>query len=437
MASNTTVSANTITKWGPIQLLSGISKKNMTIYVIGSAFMMIFSTFVPQAQPFILTEILHIPADQQGQLSGYLGFAHTLVGLIMPGVWGAISDKTGRRIVYAIGFLITAIGVAIYPLAGSLVMLYLIRMLFATGTNASMTMSNTLLGDYVDKKDRGKAYGIVAAAGGIGALLTVFLFLRLPSIFQNAGFSAANAGRYTFWIVALFGILAMSIVGFGLMGKTLRQSQEKRSVLLIAQEALRAARDPRISLAYATNFVSSSAISVVGTFFTLWIVTYGTTQAGLTSAAALARAGMIIGISQLSTLIAAPIFGILSDKIGRIQAVSLATGLTAIFFAATALISNPLSGMMILLGFLIGLVQISGVITGGALVAAQAPDSVRGAVMGFYGFCGALGIMATFLISGFLFDHWIYQGPFILSAVCCAIVAVWGLLIKNKDKKGA
>ncbi|NTV38134.1 MAG: hypothetical protein HGA82_02985, partial [Anaerolineales bacterium] len=39
-------------KWGPIQLLAGVKRSNMTAYVIGSVFMMMFSTFVPQAQPF-------------------------------------------------------------------------------------------------------------------------------------------------------------------------------------------------------------------------------------------------------------------------------------------------------------------------------------------------------------------------------------------------
>ncbi len=423
-------------KWGPIQLLAGVKRGNMTAYVIGSVFMMMFSTFVPQAQPFILTEILHIPAEQQGQLSGYLGFAHTLVGLVMPGIWGTLSDRLGRRIVYALGFLISAIGIAIYPLAGSVVLLYAVRMLFATGTNASTTMNNALLGDYVDNKDRGKAYGLVATAGGIGAMLTVFLFLRLPSVFQDVGLSAVAAGRYTYWIVAGLGLLAMVIVGTGLMARTTKPGEERRAVLQIARDALQAAaKDPGISLAYGINFVASGAISVVGTFFTLWIVTYGTTQADLTSAEALARAGMIIGISQISGLIAAPVFGILSDRMGRVRAVSLAAGLTALVFAATLLISNPLSGLMILLGLFMGFVQISGIITGGALVAQQSPEAVRGSVMGFYGFCGALGIMLAFLLGGVLFDQWIYQGPFVLSAVLCGLVAVWGLLVNKLVRK--
>ena len=197
-------------KWGPIRLQPGVSLGNMTVYILGFVFTMLFSTFVPQAQPFILTEVLKIPAEQQGSLSGTLGLAQTVIGLIMPGIWGTLSDKTGRRIVYGIGFLLAASGIILYPLAGSLVLLFIFRMIFAAGSNAANTMSNALLGDYIDSRDRGKALGINAMFGGIGALLTVFLFLRLPSIFQNGGVSIINSGRYTYWIVAGLGLAAVS-----------------------------------------------------------------------------------------------------------------------------------------------------------------------------------------------------------------------------------
>lgn len=422
-------------KWGPLRLLPGISKGNASVFILGFVFTMLFATFVPQAQPFILTEVLRIPTEQQGQVSGYLGLAQTIVGLIMPSIWGTISDKTGRRLVYGIGFLLAAAGIILYPLAGTLVALFLFRMIFAAGSNAATTMSNALTGDYIDQKDRGKAVGLTSMAGGIGALLTVFLFLRLPSMFQNGGSDAVSAGRFTYWIVAAFGLIATLLVWFGLKGKSPTQTGEKRKGLQIAREALAAAAaDPGISLAYGVNFVASGAVTAIGTFFTLWIVTYGTVQGGLTSAEALAKAGMIMGISQIMGLIASPIFGVLSDKIGRVRAVILSTTLTAIAFAATLLISNPLNNIMIVLGLCLGFTQISGLITGGSLVTKQAPESVRGAVMGFYGFCGALGIMLAFLLGGWLFDHWMYQGPFVLAAVLCACVAVWAVLVNKKIK---
>ena len=422
-------------KWGPIRLRAGVGKKNMTVYVLGWLCAMLLSTFVPQAQPFLLNEILRIPASEQGALTGLLGLAATLVGLIMPGIWGTVSDRTGRKLVYGLGLLLAALGIILCPLAASVFALFLVRMLFATGSNAYSTMSNALLGDYIDEADRGKAIGMTAFAGGIGALLTVFIFLRLPSSFQRLGLSPASSGFYTYCIVAGIGLFAMIMVLVGLLGKSEAQARNRRGFLSIAKEALAAAKTyPGIRLAFAVNFVASGAIIAVGSFFSLWLVTYGTTHAGLSSAEALARAGMIMGISQMMGLVAAPIFGILSDKLGRVPSVCLATGLTALAFAATVLIANPLSGAMIALGLFIGFFQTSGVITGGALIAQEAPEGVRGAAMGFYGFCGALGIMTVSVLGGWLFDHWIYQGPFVLIACLSALVSIWGIFVARRGR---
>lgn len=429
--------AITAKKWGPVLLQPNVKPANMTVYVLGAMFAMLLSTFVPQAQPFILTEIMHIPTSQQGVLTGYLGLAATIVGLIVPGIWGTLSDKFGRRIVYAIGLVISVLGIVIYPLAGSLVGLYLCRSLFSAGSNASQTMSTALLGDYVDNKDRGKAYGMVAMSSGVGALLTVFIFLKLPDIFMSKGLSTLSAARYTYWIVALVGIAAMTMILTGLLGKSKTQGEEKRSALQIAKEALQAARrDPIISLAYGVTFAATGAITVIGTFFTLWMQTYGTTVAGLTSAEALAKAGMIMGITQVMGLISSPIFGVLSDKMPRVLSVVLTAGLTVLAYASTLFITNPLGIGMILLGLFLGFVQISGVITGGALIAQQTPDSVRGSVMGFYYFCAALGTMLASVLGGFLFDNWIPQGPFVLSAVLSLVVVLWGLNVYAKTRKG-
>lgn len=422
-------------KWGPIQLMPGVGLGNMTVYVLGFVFTMLFSTFVPQAQPFILTEILKVPQSSQGEISGYLGFAATLMGILLSGVWGTLSDKTGRRTVYALGLLLGAVGIAIFPLASTVVMLYLARMVFAAGSNAANTMSNTLLADYIDNKDRGKAMGFTAMSGGIGALLTVFFFLRLPAMLENSGLTTENAGRYTYWIVAGLGLVATLIIWRGLLGKSQAQAEEKRSFLKIVQDALQAARkDAGISLAYGVNFVASGAVTVVGTFFSLWIVTYGTTTGGLTSAEALSRAGMILGISQMMGLVASPMFGVLADRIPRTLAVSIATGAIALIYALTLLISDPLSGMMIVLGLFIGFVQTSGLITGGALIAQQSPEAVRGSVMGFYGFCGALGTMTTALVGGLLFDLWLPQAPFVFVGGLCALVTVWGLIVTRRER---
>ena len=82
-----------------------------------------------------------------------------------------VRSRTGvRRTLRLTGLFLSAVGIFIFPLAGTIALLYLARMVFASGSNASNTMSNALLADYIDNKDRGKAFGITASFGGIGAL---------------------------------------------------------------------------------------------------------------------------------------------------------------------------------------------------------------------------------------------------------------------------
>lgn len=165
-------------QWGPIRLQAGIKRGNMTVYVLGFVFTMLFSTFVPQAQPFILTEILHIPTEMQGQLSGTLGLAQVIIGLIMPSIWGTLSDKAGRRIVYAIGFLLAACGLILYPLAGTIVALFLFRMLFAAGSNAV----NTILRAMRMTISKNKGFIMFSPYDGkIGGLDELYLFPKIKS----------------------------------------------------------------------------------------------------------------------------------------------------------------------------------------------------------------------------------------------------------------
>ena len=88
------------------------------------------------------------------------------------------------------------------------------------------------------------------------------------------------------------------LLGVGLQKRTRIQKEQKKSIWMISPRRPGCGRYPGIALAYMAAFISRGDMVIVGTFFTLWIVTYGTAQAGISTADALARAGMIIGISQ-------------------------------------------------------------------------------------------------------------------------------------------
>jgi MFS family permease len=187
-----------------------------------------------------------------------------------------------------------------------------------------------------------------------------------------------------------------------------------------------------VALAYAAAFVSRGDFAVVGTFFTLWVTTYGTTEAGLSTAEALAAGGIVIGISQGVVLLTAPLFGVIADRINRVTSVLIALAISAVGYGSTILVDDPLGGMIYVSATLIGLGEISGLIASGVLIAQQAPRDIRGSVIGVFSFFGAVGVMAATGIGGQLFDNWRPQGPFVLFSVFSLLVLLWGLTIRNK-----
>ena len=418
-------------KFGPIRLVQGVTVTNMFTYYFATVTGLVLFTFLPQFQPFLLAEMLSIPESQQGVISGNLSLFGEIIILLTIGGWGTLSDKAGRKLVFGMGFLLMAGSLYLYPSVTSVTMLFAFRGLFALGSSAVTTMISTVIADYAIDKDRGKASGLQGIGNGIGALLTVFVILQLPKRFIADGKSAFESGQLTYIVLAGIAAISAVILFIGLQNRTQTQKEQKKSILEISKEGFAAAKDPGVALSYIAAFISRGDLAIVGTFFTLWVVTYGTAQKGMTTADALASAGMIIGISQTMALITAPIFGMLADRMNRANAVILAVAIASIGYGSTLFVSDPTSPAIYLVAALIGIGEISGVIASGVLIAQQAPRDIRGSVIGIFSLCGTFGIMIATGIGGQLFDHWLPQGPFVLFSALGWVVVIVGLIIRK------
>ena len=85
-----------------IHIATGVSLGNMSTLLFGSFFGIAMMTFVNACQPYLFTEVLKVPIDEQGPLAGHLTFMAELVVIATIGLIGAMSDNTvcwtvGRR----------------------------------------------------------------------------------------------------------------------------------------------------------------------------------------------------------------------------------------------------------------------------------------------------------------------------------------------------
>jgi MFS family permease len=90
---------------GPIGLQPGITRRNALTYLYASFFTIGIVSFMSFMQPYVLSENLNIPVDEQGGVTGMLSFSYELVMLLLIAPVGALADKIGRRRIYRLGFL--------------------------------------------------------------------------------------------------------------------------------------------------------------------------------------------------------------------------------------------------------------------------------------------------------------------------------------------
>ena len=424
----------TAKKVGPITLVPGIQKSHLYSYLFVAFFSTCMMAFINFIQPFLLTEYLNIPTAEQGSVSGNLVFYNELVIIVLVGLVGALSDKIGRSAIYAFGFLVVAAAYVLFPEASTLTELIWVRLFFAIGAACIAAMLATVMADYPAEESRGKLVGFAGIATGLGIMLIVFVLSKLPSWYQSETVDSQLAGRFGFWTVSAICVGTAIVAWMGLKRGTPAGKNQSRSLKEIGREGLKAGKNPKIALAYASSFVSRGDLAVVGTFLSLWVMQDGL-ERGLSSTEALKQAGMIFGISQGVALLWAPVIGLICDRLNRTTAMAIALFLAAFGYISLGFVDDPASTAMIIACVFVGIGEISGVIASQALIGEQAPAAHRGAVIGVFGFFGAIGILLATKIGGHLFDQVHPSAPFVAIGIVNGLVFIAAMVVRSGKQK--
>ncbi|MGW2157906.1 MFS transporter [Nonomuraea sp. NPDC001699] len=411
---------------------TGISRTNlwacMGLGLLGTAVI----TFLPAAQPYLLTDALGLSGDELGRTTGYLQIAAE-AALILSLVWyGALADRIGRRPVAVAGLLLCAVGAALYPFAGNVVVLVALRVVFALGIAALNVTMSAITADYVRDHARGKAYGWLGLFSGIGAVIAVLVLVRLPNMLENGGMEAATAARVGFLVVAGLVLLGALALRGTLAAGPAAPVEQRIGLARLVGKGVRLARDPGVALSYAASFVARADLALVASFLSLWIVDYAKAVRGMSATEALAKSGAIVGIAYMVIVVGAPLFGWLGDRMRRQDVVILAQTLAAAAYLSTLLVSDPLGPGMMLVAAAIGLGEIGVITTAGPLLAQQVPARYRGSSFGVQTLCGAIGIFVISGVGGWLYDLWRPAAPFALSGACGLLVALFGLAVRRR-----
>lgn len=422
--------------FGPVRLMPGVRPAHVAAYLWAAFVSIGVFTYATALQPYLLNVNIGVPQAVQGKVSGDLQFWQEIVTLAMVGVFGALSDRVGRRLVYITGFLITALAYAAFPFADDTGQLLIYRVVYAVGIAALSGMLATVLADYPVDADRGKLTGISFALNALGAFLFLVVLVKMPQWYRDAGLSELAAGRAAYLTVAAVCVVSALVMVFLKPGRP-EQVAERVPLMTLLRQGLAAGREPRISLAYAASFAARADLVIVALFLALWVQGAAVID-GATPAEAVKMQGALFGIVQGSALLWAPFFGWLADKIDRVTLVIIAVVLSIVGYGWMGFIPDPAAGGAVYgAAAMLGIGQASGILASQVLVAQEAPGAIRGAVIGMVGFFGALGILAISKLGGIAYDDWRPGAPFIIMAAANVVLLAYALWVRRQPRRAA
>ncbi|KAI9761753.1 MAG: hypothetical protein M4579_000847 [Chaenotheca gracillima] len=370
--------------------------------------------------------------------------------------------------------------------------------------------------------------GIVGMFTGCGALVALLIFLRLPALFgDRPGVSSAQAVADSYYVVGSVALVIAICCFFGL--RNLKGEEGKGLKALVGKQSLYSAsnaegnnrkspttlvraladavtlgfRDADIGLGYLAGFVARASSVGITLFIPLFVNAYfissglcdndpssGNFAMKEQCRRAYILASKLTGVSQLVALLAAPIFGYLSDRYRRFNIPLLSSSLLGIIaYIALGLTKTPEtsaaeggSPVIYLLVALIGINQIGAIVCSLGLIgtgvlrqdevdeptsapasrdgiegeptthrshvrtppddehasllphntstrqssSARPRSSLKGSVAGVYSLAGGAGILLLTKLGGYLFDSLAPGAPFFILAIFNAVMLVVG-----------
>jgi MFS transporter, DHA1 family, tetracycline resistance protein len=174
---------------GPTKSNTSVGRTSLVLLLVIALLNTIGITIIVPIVPFLTLQYLAHPNDLAA-IVGWLFAAYGICQLIAAPALGVLSDRFGRRPILFICLLGSAFGYLIFGLGGALWLLFLGRIIDGlTGGNISVLFG--YVADLTEPKDRGKYFGLLGSAAGVGTLIGPALGGLLATINYRAPFLAA------------------------------------------------------------------------------------------------------------------------------------------------------------------------------------------------------------------------------------------------------
>jgi DHA1 family multidrug resistance protein-like MFS transporter len=301
----------------PLALKQGLTMRTgnrKNIYILAFTLLVVmlgFGVVIP-ILPFYIENL-----GAGGTELGLLAASYAVMRLIFGPIWGALSDRVGRKPILMIGILGYGITMFWFGLATQLWMLFVARTLSGILSSATSPTTMAYIGDSTPEDERGHGMGVLGAAVGLGTILG-------PGL---GGLLGEESLSLPFFIAGGMAIVALVFIALFLpesLPKEARRAPEGERSSINLRHWLEILRGP-MSILFFMGFLVSYAITLLYGIFGLYALQkfgYGTDQVG----------GIFMVVGLVSALAQGVLTGPLTRRWGEAAVIKIALLMTAMGF---------------------------------------------------------------------------------------------------------
>ncbi|WP_251550553.1 MFS transporter [Neobacillus muris] len=355
--------------------------------------------------PFMM-DGLHVSYKEAGLLgtTTSLGYVSTLIAA------GILAAKWGSKQTILLGISLVAAGFVGLSFASSYVNAFLFLLLLGIGTSFTYTPMISLLVAWFPQK-RGFVIGLATSGAGIGILFAGMFVPYLSSVNAEIGW------RFAWGTYAVIGLAAVLLTFLFVKNPPIEREVGQTQTKSAPKAVYKNPNVIHVGLIYG----------IVGLTYIVQAIFIMSFM--LESGISVKYAGQLMAINGILSIFSGPVWGKISDHIGRRTSLIATMGLVMVSMIVPLLFPT-------LIGFTIHTILISCTSTGlFTLTQASSMDYVKPAerpiAFSYVTFYFALGQLGGPAIAGWLIEDWGgFKSAFLFTSICLAI----GLLLTIKLK---
>lgn len=362
---------------------------------------------------------------------GILGSLYSILQFICAPIWGAYSDRVGRRRVLLITIAGMALSYVAWFFAASFWVLILARVLGGV-MGGNLSVATAAVADITTREKRAGGLAIVGIAfglgfivgpaiGGLSALVDLTTVAPALKAFGVNPFSVPALVSLTLTLINLVWV-------YRRFGETLPEAKRGKpnperkglAIFRIFQCAEPATR--RTNFVYLIYMLAFSGMEFTLTFLAVERFGFSPAQNG----------GLFVFIGLVLVLVQGGIVRRLATPVGekRLALAGLLCGVAAFLALAMANALGPFFGALALMAFSIGLTSP----TLSALVSLYSSDADQGANLGVFRSAGSLARAIGPLLAAFVYFIYGSQSAYLFGAVIVVIPLVMALKLPKPEK---